>query len=439
MRLLLATFVGRLVSFLSRLFGLGFGYTWSGHVALKIYPDLISKLESQLKMGSVTVAGTNGKTTTCKMIREILEAEGLKVIHNSTGANLLNGVAGALISNGKGQIGVFELDENVLPLALEKFTPEVVVLLNLFRDQLDRYAELELTAKKWERTLQTLPKETVVVLNADDPLIANLGKSLKCVVVYFGFDDDGNGDPTEVSDSEHCPQCNTTLDYSRRFYSHIGNWACPQCGNTRPNLDYAGKHITKTGSGFEFQVGEHGITIPLAGLYSVHNTLAGWVVASVLKIDLDKARQAIQAFTPAFGRQETFIVNNKKVKILLSKNPTGMNENLKTVVGTEGPLLFMLNNYIPDGRDTSWVWDISKTLLKSAVENREVFVSGVRAEDMAIRINYAVGKQDFVKQENVSSDLKKMLNKAVEATKENETLQILPTYSAMLEVRKLLV
>ncbi len=398
------------------------------------------------------VAGTNGKTTTTLMIKKILEKEGFIVLHNDSGANLLNGIVSTFIQNAgwngeiKADFGVFEVDENTLPSVIFNYPINqlsnkklIVVILNLFRDQLDRYGEVDVIAEKWTKALEKLPKETKIILNADDPQIAFLGKNIKNAVSYFGLDDPKLflKEKDHATDSIFCLNCGNRLSYKGIYYSHIGDWSCPKCKNKRPKQDL---------TTWDY---------PLLGLYNRYNTLAAVSTAKAVDITDEVIKKALSDFSPAFGRQEEFVVDgptspyglrgaSKKIKIFLSKNPAGFNESLRTVLTLGAKeLLFILNDRIPDGRDVSWIWDVDFEMLPFHITP---VVSGDRAYDLALRLKYAkpvskLPKNAVSEPETpvlVYEDLNIAMKFFLESPNKDEILYILATYSAMLEVRKIL-
>ena len=420
-----AVILGKCISKISSLLHFGAGATWPGEVALRISPHILSNLSSSLTKGIILVAGTNGKTTTSLMISHILRSRNKKVILNSSGANLLNGVISAFIQHAswEGNIdadfGVFEIDENSLPIVL-KFIKllklkVVIVFLNLFRDQLDRYGEVDTITEKWKKALAKLPTETTIILNSDDPQIAYLGKDVACNVIYFGIGEEkyATAKKEHATDSIFCLHCGARLRYNQIYYSHLGDWYCPVCGQRRPK-----SALKKWMS-------------PLPGIYNLYNTLAAVSVAKVIDIQDSAIQSALTTFSPAFGRQEEFVVNGRTVKIFLSKNPVGFNESLKTIIELGAKhILLVLNDRIPDGRDVSWIWDVDFEMIPLSMT---VVVSGERAYDLAVRMKYA-GNQHFI----TEPDLRKAISTGLEKTVANKVLYILPTYSAMLEVRKIL-
>ncbi len=413
----------KLIVFLSRALGLGAGSTWPGHIALNVNKNFIKQtIKPNPHLKIILIAGTNGKTTTSKMLRAILEANGQKIIHNEAGANLLNGIASSIVLHSSilGALNydyaIFEIDENTLPLLINEITPDALVILNLFRDQLDRYGEVDSIAAKWHKALLELPKTVDVILNADDPQVAYLGKNVKARVSYFGLDDKSLYLKTKphAMDSGFCPNCGEKLVFEGIYLAHLGKWQCDGCGAKRPALNYWEKHKV------------------LPGVYNLYNVQAAILAAKTLGINNNNIKTALSNFTPAFGRQEEFDIEGKRIKIFLSKNPTGFNESIRTVKKLGGThFLLVLNDRIPDGRDVSWIWDIdTEELIKKDIE---LIISGDRVWDMGLRIKYS-NFSEF----QIEPDLEKAIALGLDKTAKSETLYILPTYSAMLEVRKIL-
>lgn len=416
---------GKLLSNLSLTLNLGSGSTWPGHLALKVNKHFIKDLLKKSHIKVVLIAGTNGKTTTSTLITHILEKNGKKVIQNSSGANLLNGIASTLLlqtdstGNLDADYAIFEVDENALPQLLREIIPDTLILLNLFRDQLDRYGEVNTIVANWAKALNSLPPTTTLLLNADDPEIAYLGHDTKAKVQYFGLSDKTLGITTfqHASDSIYCPQCRTKLEYTIRYFSHLGEWKCPKCGLQRPSLS-----LQKSPS------------YPLSGIYNMYNTNAAVLFTKEKGISEKQTEQALKDFSPAFGRQEEITYYGKHIQLFLSKNPTSFNQSLRTIQELKAKyLLIVLNDRTPDGKDVSWIWDADiEDYTKSL---HKLFVSGDRVYDMAVRLKYA----DIPKEEiQTYKKLEEAINDAVMHVPKDETLFILPTYSAMLETRKII-
>lgn len=416
---------GKCISYISKLFNLGNGSTWPGHIALLSKENFIQEILSLSKTKVILIAGTNGKTTTSKMLITILQHNGKKVIQNTSGANLLNGIASTLIShariNGKltADYALFEIDENNLPLALSQITPHAIIVLNLFRDQLDRYGELDSIASKWKIAFEKLNTKTTIILNADDPLVSYLGTKLRALIAYFGLTENNQSKNTlqHAADSIYCPQCHQKLKYQKVYYSHLGIWRCNNCGLERPK-----PMLSQT-------------IYPLPGTYNKYNALAASTYAHIIHIPVNDIANALKIVTPAFGRQEQLIVQNKKIQIFLSKNPTSFNQSLQTVYELGAKSIFVvLNDRIPDGRDVSWIWDVDFEEYVNKFET--IHIAGDRVYDLALRLEYTMEAQS--KKVNVYNDIKSAIKQALESLPKDETLYILPTYSAMLEVRKVL-
>jgi UDP-N-acetylmuramyl tripeptide synthase len=426
MRNRILTLSGKLLSNSVRQLNLGNGSTWPGHVALKANPRFISQTLQHSGVKTILVAGTNGKTTTSAMIATILEGQGKKVLKNTSGANLLNGIASALIlqTNKAGRLekdyAIFEVDENALPLILKQFVPDYIVLLNLFRDQLDRYGELNTIARKWQESIAELPETTALILNADDPQIAYLGQRTKATSHYYGLQTSGKKNlPQEHAvDSLYCPRCGEKLQYTIFNFSHLGDWQCAACKLKRPTAEL-----------------DNADTYPLPGMYNKYNTHAALLLVKTLNISLSEAKVALKKFTPVFGRQEEIVLNGKKIRLFLSKNPTGFNESLRTIkeLGAEH-IMFILNDRIPDGHDVSWIWDTDIENILTGSEH--ISSAGDRAYDMALRLKYAHPVVKHV--DTYFPKLADGLESALSAVPPDGTLFILPTYTAMLETRKII-
>jgi UDP-N-acetylmuramyl tripeptide synthase len=414
-------------------------------VLLRFAPDAISRLGAGLDRGVTIVSATNGKTTTAGMIAAILAAAGRKAVHNRAGSNMTWGVATALLEQ-QGREGLFEVDEAWLPKVAADLDPSLVVLGNLFRDQLDRYGEMEMLADEWAAMVAEHAGRTRFALNADDPLVADLGRDSENRrregVVYFGIEDAAQALPElqHAFDAKHCRRCGHPYSYERAFVGHLGHYSCPSCGAARPRPDVAATRIElrgMRGSRVLIQAPDEEIELelPVPGLYNVYNALAAVAAALELGVDLGTVRPALSQMRAAFGRVETIEVEGKPVSILLIKNPAGANEVLRTL-RLEGEadglhLWIALNDRIADGRDVSWIWDADFELLAGAA--RKITCSGTRAAEMALRLKYAGWPPAAIE---VEPSIEASLDQAVAATPGR--LFALPTYTALLELRKLL-
>jgi len=434
----------------SRASGRGGGTTLPGRVLLRMEPEAIARLGDGLRRGTTIVSATNGKTTTAGMIAAILAADGRQPVHNRAGSNMTWGVATALLEQ-QGEEGLFEVDEAWLPRVAEQLDPSLIVLGNLFRDQLDRYGEMEALADDWAGTVAARVGLTQFVLNADDPLIADLGRNPEGErregVLYFGIEDDSQALPElqHAFDAKHCRRCGHPYAYARAFVGHLGHYSCPNCGAQRPAPEVAATAIELRGmEGSRTRVripsGEIELELPLPGLYNVYNALAAVAAGLRLGVAPERIAAALGEMRAAFGRVETIEVGGVPVSILLIKNPAGANEVLRTLMlesreheGERGgiDLWIALNDRIADGRDVSWVWDADFELLAGAI--RRVVCSGTRAPEMALRLKYAGWPEEQIE---VVPGIGPSLDAAVAGAQGR--LFALPTYTALLELRKLL-
>ena len=430
----------------SRRLGRGGGTTAPGRLLLRLEPDGLRRMAGELDEGSVLVSATNGKTTTAAMIAAGLERAGRPVIHNRAGSNMAWGVATALLDAGRepGQIGLFEVDEAWLGPVARDVRPRLVLLSNLFRDQLDRYGELETLADRWAELVDGSGGEVRWVLNADDPLVADLGRAgtdgFREGVTYYGIADDSQALPgmQHAADSKHCRNCGTPYEYEVILLGHLGRYRCPGCGRTRPEPAVVATRVElegMSGSSIELTTpaGTLELRLPLPGLYNVYNAVAAAATLLELGVPLATAGEALESFGGAFGRVETIPVGGRRLSILLIKNPAGANEVLRTLLLEEGELdlWIALNDGIADGRDISWVWDADFEVL--AGRARRVTCSGTRAEEMALRLKYAGVDAEIA----VERDLGASLDSALAAAA-GERVFALPTYTALLELRDLL-
>jgi UDP-N-acetylmuramyl tripeptide synthase len=440
--------LARLVRSLTRLLGRGGGTTLPGRLLLAVSPSALDRMRGELDDGAAVVSATNGKTTTAAMVAAILERSGEQVVHNRAGSNMGWGVATALLDarRGAGQLGLFEVDEAWLPAVADATHPRLVLLSNLFRDQLDRYGELESLAEGWAELVAEQTGAARFVLNADDPLIADLGRGREGVV-YYGVSDDTQALPElqHAADSKHCRNCGTAYVYDAVYLGHLGRYHCPGCGRERPQPAVDAQRVTLEGMRgasvtIRTPAGTIDVALPLPGLYNVYNAVAATALALELGASLDDVRGALEGFGAAFGRVETIVVPTaagggaRPVSILLVKNPAGANEVLRTL--TLEPeridLWIALNDRIADGRDVSWVWDADFELLAASV--RRVTCAGTRAAEMALRLKDAgIDAEPLVER-----DLGASLDAAVAAGEPGRPLYALPTYTALIDLRDLL-
>jgi UDP-N-acetylmuramyl tripeptide synthase len=390
-----------------------------GKLLLALEPHAIGRLAGELPQGSVVVSATNGKTTTTALAAAILGAAGTSTVHNVAGANMAGGVASALLERRRGaELGLFEVDEFWLDRVSAELRPRAIVLGNLFRDQLDRYGELETIGERWAALLQASPAR--LVANADDPLIADLGRE-RAGTLYFGIEDAAaaTGSPlAHASDSTRCRNCGAAYLYEHVYVAHLGAYACPECGRSRPQPEVSAHDVRLDG---------------LRGLYNVYNALAAAALATALGLAPELIATALAGAAAVFGRGERVQVDGRELSILLVKNPAGANEVLRLLGAQAGEhdVLGVLNDRIADGRDVSWIWDADFETLAPRV--RHATCSGTRAAELALRLKYAGVPLDRI---TVTPALDEALDGAL-ARAQGE-LYALPTYTAMLALRELL-
>jgi UDP-N-acetylmuramyl tripeptide synthase len=450
MRRSAAVAAAKVAAGLSRRFRLGGGTALPGLVAERIDPEIIGGLASRLGQGSVLVTGTNGKTTTARLLRSIVHGAGMKTVANRAGSNMMRGIASALVESAgwggdfeaaNGKLGVFEVDEATVPEAAWAVRPRAVLFTNLFRDQLDRYGEVEYVAEVWRKAVAGWPEIAALALNSDDPSVASLGKRAKGPVVYYGIDDRSLGTSTieHAADARWCTACGAELTYAAVFYGHLGHWRCPNCQDERPQPDVTVTSVAKDGDGVALVLatpsGPITVRMPLLGTYNVYNVAAAAAAAAALGIETPAVEKGLASITAAFGRQERLKVAGRDVQVVLAKNPAGLNQVLRTITGEDTgalDLVFFLNDDIADGRDISWIWDVDVELLSG--RTRAVTASGRRAWDMALRLKYA-GLEPALR---VEANSTQALSMALDSVPAGETLYVIPTYTAMLEVREIL-
>jgi UDP-N-acetylmuramyl tripeptide synthase len=463
--------LARAVGALSRLRG-GGATSAPGKVLLRLDPRALGDLGGRLPRGSVLVSATNGKTTTAVIAAGVFERAGIPLVHNQAGANMAGGIATTLLAAARrrgrieGELGLFEVDELWLASVAEQLRPRAILLGNLFRDQLDRYGELDTIADRWAQALRSGPGgDSRLVLNADDPLIADLGRE-RAKVLYFGVEDDSLALPgmAHAADAKHCRRCGAPYVFDAIYLGHLGHYRCTNCGRSRPAPTVTATRVTLEGvrsARFTLRTpaGEAEVALTLPGLYNVYNALAAAALATALDVPLEHILAGLQSAKAAFGRAETvrllpasgsragagkIAVENespaaagRELRIMLVKNPAGANEVLRTLALEPGEhdLLGVLNDNIADGRDVSWIWDADFELLTGRI--RRVTCSGTRAPELAVRLKYAGVDPARI---HVRPELSPALREAAEDRPDAVSpLYALPTYTAMLSLRELLV
>jgi lipid II isoglutaminyl synthase (glutamine-hydrolysing) len=439
LRLALETAAARGLGALSRAVGRGGGTTLPGKVLWKLDPAAVDALAARLPRGIAVVSATNGKTTTTAMAAEILGAD-TRLAWNRAGANLMSGIASALVAARRAELGLFEVDEGALPEALARTRPRVVALGNLFRDQLDRYGELEIVAERWRAAIGELPAATTLVVNGDDPIVGDLADG-RVGALRFGLDDprQARSGLQHAADSKYCVRCGTPYEYAAVYVGHLGDYRCPECGHQRPALDVAARDIELRGlltSRFRLvaPAGEVDVELALPGLYNVYNATAASALSLAVGASLEDVRAGLARFSAAFGRFERIPAGGKSVILLLIKNPAGANEVVRTLeIGVPPVLVIALNDAIADGQDVSWIWDVDfEPLLEHA---GLVIATGARAAELGLRMSYGGLPADRLE---VVPSLEKALDRGLSLLEAGTDLVVLPTYTAMLSLRRIL-
>jgi lipid II isoglutaminyl synthase (glutamine-hydrolysing) len=447
-RLGLAIAAGKASALSIRTLGRSGGTAFPGVVSNTLDHNILDKLAAKVPGGCVVVAGTNGKTTTSRILAEILERAGLRVIHNRSGSNLVRGITAAfteqvsMSGQPAGEVAVIETDEAALPEVVRRTKPRLIVLLNLFRDQLDRYGELDAIARQWSKTLNELDSSQTLLINADDPTLAAISEDSPAQRLTFGFKESQYtlDHLPHAADAASCRRCGASLEYDELYLSHLGAYRCPQCGYERPALDYGATDIQLNGldsGSLKLHSGTEtlDITAKLPGLYNYYNITGAAAAALALGMPGWVVTAAISEFAAAFGRIERVEIDDRNLVLVLIKNPTGFNEVLRTLAMSEmtEPVMIVINDLDADGRDVSWLWDVDAEHLAGV--SAPLFTAGIRSGDMAVRLKYA-----GIPEERIThlGDLDDALDQFIEAVPEGKTAFILPTYTAMLRLRQLL-
>jgi len=475
-RLFLAIAAGQSVGIASRGLRRGGGTTLPGLVARRIDPHTLRKLTARLPQGVALLSGTNGKTTTTRMIAATLAADGRALLHNRAGANLVSGVTTTALAGAspdgrlRAQIALFETDEAAFPDVAAETNPRLVVLHNLFRDQLDRYGEVDTVAAGWRAALERLPATTTVLLNADDPAVAALGEGLTAQVRYYGLNDvrHAAGSAAQIGDARFCRRCGAPYHYTALFYAHVGHYRCEACGAARPIPAYALERLDLHGADhatlyLTFPGGAMEVHLPLPGLYNAINALAATATCLELGVAAACIRTSLECFDAAFGRIERIDAGGRPLLIALIKNPVGATETVRMLTEArkfhtstapevtpasshhDSPLIvsntnhnlhlfILINDRHADGTDVSWLWDAEFERLTGCVAH--VTVSGTRAADMAVRLKYAGVEPERM---TIAEDPSHALDAALNRLPSGATLYVLPTYTAMLDLRAELV
>ena len=450
-RLTLALAGGKAAGTAARVLRAGGGTSFPGIVARRIDPRVLAKAAAASDARKVIVTGSNGKTTTCRMLAALAQADGLRVTQNRSGSNLLQGVTSAAVAQADlrgrmdAQMLLLEVDEATVRRVAPELRPDALLVTNIFRDQLDRFGELYSMARKLEAVIETLPAPAAAVLNADDPLVASLAPGAPARRLYFGIRDDAAGGrvPEHSADTIRCVRCQHMLSYRAVHLSHLGDYECPECGIARPDLDVAVSAVRPSGTGSEITVetpaGTYELRVPLPGMHNVYNAAAA--LAGEIALDLPRpleparARRAMAGVRPAFGRLEEIRAGDRQVVLAFVKNPTSYNTTLREVLRRPGRkhVLAAHSNTVVDGEDFAWLWDVEIEQLVPQLAS--LVISGTRAEEVALRFKYAGADPALTR---VLPARPAALEGALSGTLPGEPLYIFAGYTPMRELRAIM-
>ena len=445
LRAIIAILLCKALRLVSRLLHRG-GTAMPGRWALKLCPNLLELLAKDVK--SVAITGTNGKTTSARMIEQAFSEKGLNYFANRSGANLISGITTEFVMNatltGKPlkEYAVIECDEAAARKVFSQLKPRVVVVTNLFRDQLDRYGEVTHTLENIRVAMQGAP-EAVLCLNADCSLTASLADDLPNRVVYFGIDQGAapSRPKPEISDATQCIRCKTEYEYDYISYGHLGGFRCPKCGYRRHKADFAVTDITEQRADgstvvMDIQGTKRIVNVNLPAMYNIYNAVGAVTAAVEMGLDADTAVKALADFQCGFGRMEQFKLGKAGARMMLVKNPAGCNQVIEFLENIKEKFILVvcLNDRGADGTDVSWIWDADfegLTSLGSYLDR--VIVSGDRAGDMRVRIKYAGIPDEHISMQRNYEELVRWIEK------QELPVFIMPTYTAMLELRQVVI
>ncbi len=396
-RRILAVWVCKLAIFGSKLLGKK-GSSKPGQLALLVYPGILRELAASVRREILVVCGTNGKTTTNNLLDSLLRAQGYRVVCNRVGANMLYGVCCAFVDSanlwGKldADFACLEVDEASAVKVFAHVTPSRILITNLFRDQLDRYGEIDITIDYLRRALAMAP-DAQLILNGDDPLVAQFGYHSAHDCVYVGVDQDVGIHLQETKEGRFCAICGAPLAYDYYHYSQLGSYRCTGCDFARPALSFRADHVDMA-DGLRFHLtypgGGMDISVSYRGFYNIYNILLSFAGSFLATGDTGRVLTVLSTYQPQIGRMETFTIRGTEVILNLSKNPAGFNQAISTVLADprEKDLLVAINDNAQDGRDISWIWDVDFERLTEG-NIRHYVATGIRVDDLAVRFHYA--------------------------------------------------
>src|SRR5947199_8054520 len=449
-RLSLAISAGKLAGASGRLLRVGGGTSLPGMIARRIDPSVLKSVIGASKARKIVITGSNGKTTTARMTATIADYSGQRVSHNRTGSNMLQGVTSVAVNFADvfgrldSEVLLFEVDEGTIPLAVPEIQPDVVVITNIFRDQLDRYGELYSVAKALNKMLENLPESSTILLNGNDPQVANFGLNAKAKRLYFGLEtaEVGTPVPEQSADIIRCIHCQEDLHYEVAYMSHLGLYRCPNCDYTLPTLDFAATSVQLSPDGegpshvkVRTPQGEIELDIPLPGVHNVYNAVAALGATMAAGFDMSKAPAAIASIRPAFGRLEKIQAGDQTIYLAFVKNPTSFNLMLRLIAqhSAEKHALMVMSNTVVDGEDFAWLWDVD--LEEIADQLRDVVCAGGKAEELAMRLKYAEVPTEKI---CVVHEREAALDAALKNAGPGGTLYIMASYTPTHELRRIM-
>lgn len=442
MKVLISCLVCRFVHFVLQKMGRG-ATTLPGRVALKVKRNILSDLSKNVKV--IIVTGTNGKTTSCRIIEEGLKTAGKTYFINKSGANLITGITSSFIMNStvtgknKYEYAIVECDENAFREVSRYIRADVVLVTNVFRDQLDRYGEVTHTLNAIKESVKNLPNATIC-LDADCSLTYSMSREIPNKIITFGVNTpfEKNAKAPEISDAKYCIFCKNEYDYTYHTYGHLGGFVCKSCGYSRPNPDFAVTSVEELKQNHSvvvasFNGNKNLVKVNIGGAYNVYNAIGCAAGLSALGIDDATIIKALESFNGAFGRMEQFISGENKINVILVKNPAGFSQTMSFLksIDDDFTMILSLNDNAADGRDISWIWDVDFNGIFERPNVKDIYVTGKRCYDMAIRVKYeGVGDREIKVIENED------YNKLVDiATSQGRDVYIVPTYTSMMAMR----
>jgi UDP-N-acetylmuramyl tripeptide synthase len=440
-----ALLAGKAAAAATRLTGRGGGTSLPGMVARRIDPGILGALIAERGIPVVAITGSNGKTTTARFTAALLRGASLPVSHNSAGSNLVQGVTSIAVAAAdlrgrmRQSVLVSEVDEGALPVVASEIRPGVLLVTNLFRDQLDRYGEIYAVADLFESVAAALPSDSVLCVNADDPIVAGLAPGRTGRRITFGLALGRSTDEiTRAADTIRCPRCRADLAYDHVYLSHMGAWRCPGCGLERPPLDVAVTELEVIGLGetrctVQTPAGTLELSIPQSGVHIAYDAAGALAICVALGVPLEHAAASLATVDPAFGRLERIQAGGRSIMLGFAKNPTSFNTTLRALA-TEGlprQLLVAASNTLVDGEDFAWLWDVDFEAAAASIG--QVTVSGLRADELANRLKYAGVDPNRI---TIVEDRRQALDVALAGTEPGDTLTILAGYTPTIELRE---